>query len=96
MQVFRPSDLSNILIFIPRIGATAVLLKITNELRSTEENIEVDGEMINGVFYGNFNYAFKEGGSYEIEVSDSDLNLLFRGKAFATDFLDLQNYKLIR
>jgi len=45
---------------------------------------------------GSFSYNFKEGGTYEIEVFDTMENLLFRGKAFATDVTDLQNYKLIR
>ena len=52
--------------------------------------------MIKGVFYGNFEYPFKEGGTYEIEVYDLATNLLFRGKAFATNETDLQNYKLIK
>jgi hypothetical protein len=52
--------------------------------------------MINGTFNGFFTYDFKEGGSYEIEITNNDSRLLYRGKAFATDVEDLQNYKLIR
>ncbi len=96
MQVFKPLDLIHILIFIPRNENTTVLLKIRNELRNTENSIEIDGEMIKGVFYGNFEYTFKEGGTYEIEVYDLATNLLFRGKAYATNETDLQNYKLIK
>lgn len=96
MQVFKPNDSIHILIFIPRNEKTNVLLKIRNELRNIENEIEVRGQMINGVFYGNFEYNFKEGGTYEIDVFDLDTNLLFRGKAFATNENDLQNYKMIR
>jgi hypothetical protein len=96
MQVFKPSDSLHSLFFIPRIEATTVILKITNELRSTETFLNVFGTMINGTFNGFFTYDFKEGGSYEIEITNNDSRLLYRGKAFATDVEDLQNYKLIR
>lgn len=96
MQVFRPSDLTHTLVFIPRVGTATVLLKIRNELRDIENTISINGSISKGVFYGDFNYNFKEGGTYEIEVFDDLENLLFRGKAFATDVQDLQNYKLIR
>lgn len=96
MQVFRPSNTLHSLSFIPRIDSVSVVLKITNELRSTESTINISGSMLNGVFNGFFTYEFVEGGSYSIEVYDTDSILLFRGKAFATDVEDLQNYKLIR
>ena len=96
MQVFKPSDITHTLVFIPRVSTTTVLLKIRNELRDTENSIGVVGSVTNNVFMGSFSYDFKEGGTYEIEVVDNLDNLLFRGKAFATDVQDLQNYKLIR
>jgi hypothetical protein len=96
MQVFKPSDITHTLVFIPRIEATEIVLKITNELRNTENTISINGAISNGVFYGNFNYTFSEGGTYEIETYDTNTRLLFRGKAFATNVEDLQNYKLIR
>ncbi len=96
MQVFRPSDITHTLVFIPRIETTNIVLKIRNELRDTENTISINGAFSNGVFYGNFSYNFKEGGTYEIEVYGQNSRLLFRGKAFATDVEDLQNYKIIR
>ena len=97
MQVFRPSHHTHQMIFIPRLGTdTTVFAEITNELRGYKDMFSINGNMINGVFYGYFNYTFKEGGTYEIELFDGDSKLLFRGKAFATDVKDLQNYKLIR
>lgn len=96
MQVFRPSDITHTLVFIPRIETTNIVLKIRNELRDTENTISINGAFSNGVFYGNFSYNFKEGGTYEIETYNQNSRLLFRGKAFATDVEDLQNYKLIR
>lgn len=96
MQVFKPSDTIHSLLFIPRIDNTAIDLRITNELRSIKTSIVVFGTMINGAFTGFFEYDFKEGGTYELEAYDSETRLLFRGKAFATDVEDLQNYKLIR
>lgn len=96
MQVFRPSEISHQLIFIPRIGLESFILEITNELRGNTDMMTINGTMFNNVFYGLFNYTFKEGGSYELEVKDFDSKILFRGKVFATDEEDLQNYKLIR
>lgn len=96
MQVFRPRNINHTLVFIPRIEQTSIILKIRNELRDIENTINISGSISNGVFYGNFNYNFKEGGTYEIETYDTNTRLLFRGKAFATDVEDLQNYKLIR
>lgn len=96
MQVFRPSHHTHQMIFIPRLGTNTVFAEITNELRGNKDMFSISGDMINGVFYGYFNYTFKEGGTYEIELFDADSKLLFRGKAFATDVEDLQNYKLIR
>jgi len=96
MQVFKPSNISHTLVFIPRVNTTNVILKLRNELRDTENNISIVGTVVNNVFMGSFSYTFKEGGTYEIEVFDTMEKLLFRGKAFATDVTDLQNYKLIR
>jgi hypothetical protein len=96
MQVFKPSQTTHQLLFIPRLGTNTVFVEITNELRGNKDMFTVNGSMINGVFYGSFNYSFKEVGTYEIEAFDGDSRLLFRGKAFATDVEDLQNYKLIR
>ena len=96
MQVFKPSDMTHNLVFIPRVSTDNVVLKIRNGLRYTENCIGVVGSVTNNGFMGSFSYDFKEGGTYEIEVVDNLDNLLFRGKAFATDVEDLQNYKLIR
>jgi hypothetical protein len=96
MQVFRPSQTTHQMFFIPRYGIETAIVEITNELRGVKDMITINGEMINGIFSGFFNYAFKEGATYEIEAFDGDTRLLFRGKAFATDETDLQNYKLIR
>lgn len=97
MQVFRPSDMQHNLVFIPRVSTDNVVLKLRNELRDIEEVFSISGSVTNNVFMGLFSYSlFKEGASYEIEVFDELDNLLFRGKAFATDEEDLQNYKLIR
>lgn len=94
MQVFKPSNLSHVLKFISRNDSTDVVFKIRNELRNTEIEIEITGVISNNIFTGVFNYTFNEGGTYEIEVIDLLDNLLFRGKAFATNENDLQNYKL--
>lgn len=96
MQVFKPSNLSHVLKFISRNDSVEIILKIRNELRNTETEIEIIGVVSNNVFTGIFSYNFNEGGTYEIEVTDYLDNLLFRGKAFATNENDLQNYKLIK
>lgn len=96
MQVFRPNNITHQLLFIPRFGVENVLLEITNELRGNVDILPINGTVFNNVFFGNFNYTFKEGASYDLIVKDYDNRLLFRGKAYATDVEDLQNYKLIR
>lgn len=96
MQVFNPNSISHSLVFIPRVNTENVILKLRNELRDIENTIPITGTVTNNVFMGSFSYNFKEGASYEIEVFDDFQNLLFRGKAFATEVEDLQNYKLIR
>lgn len=96
MQVFRPSDNSHTLKFISRTNDTDIILNLRNELRGNEDVIEISGTVTNDIFTGVFTYNFSEGGTYEIEVTNELEDLLYRGKAFATDVQDLQNYKLIR
>jgi hypothetical protein len=96
MIVFNPQNQTHTLFFIPRKEHTTCVLKITNELRNTESQITIIGNFNNGVFFGDFEYNFSEGASYEIEINSNIYGLLFRGKAFATSVNDLQNYKLIK
>jgi hypothetical protein len=64
-----------------------------NEIRSTTSTIEIECENVGGYLHANFEYNFKEGQSYEITII-SDASILYRGKVYATDNENLQNYKL--
>ena len=96
MQVFKPSNLSHVLKFISRNDSTDIIFKIRNELRNTETELKLTGVISNNIFTAEFYIPMLEGSTYEIEATDLLGNLLYRGKAFATNEIDLQNYKLIK
>jgi len=96
MKVFKPSDLTHTLRIIPRVYVAAAILMIRHELTGNVVSITVSCVEVNGYLLAEFEYVFKEGGSYEITVNTVMNELLYRGKAYATDEVDLQNYKLTK
>ena len=94
MKVFRPSDLIHNLQVIPRryITGEAVLL-IRNEVEDITDEVTINCSTDNGYLVADFEYAFKEGFSYEYEIQDQD-GTIRKDKIYATDQTDLQNYKL--
>ncbi len=94
MQIFKPSNENHILKVIPRYEVEICTIHIRHELTdilTTLENKRVFCE--NGYIIVPFEYQFKEGGSYHIEIL-SDILTIWRGKAYATNENDLENYKL--
>jgi len=95
MKVFKPSDTSHILKVVPRLYVENITLTIRHELTDTTTTID---DLIsfndNGYLNITFDYEFKEGGSYEINCF-TNTDLVWRGKAYATNDTDLENYKLL-
>ena len=93
MKVFKPSDTIHALYIVSRSIPETATLKLFYELRSEETTIQITCSNVGGYLHANFEHTFKEGQSYEIAIYD-DASVLYRGKAYATDQEDLQNYKL--
>lgn len=69
--------------FLPRYTSEEVNINIHDELKNINENIEDIVTITSGEFMAvNFNYTFRSGASYTIEVSATD-GLIFRTKAKA-------------
>ena len=70
-------------------------LTMRNEFTNVTNTINItDYGYFNGIMTINFSTPqLKEGESFEIELLE-DGNLLYRGKGYATEQTDLQNYKL--
>ena len=94
MIIFRPSEETQTVTIIPRYEADLVTLKLRDESKATEETFEdLTAVYIFGYLTFEFEKTVTEGSTFEFEVLE-DENILFRGKAFATDETDLQNYKI--
>ena len=93
MKVFKPSNASHTMTVIPRFNADIVTLLIHDELRDEQTEIEnIETYCENGYMTFEFSYTFREGGNYSMTI-ESD-TLIWRGKAYATNETDLENYKL--
>ena len=67
---------------------------IKNESKNTTETIEnIPTTFLNGYLTFEITKTVFEAESFEYSVYNLDSELLFRGKAFATNQTDLQNYK---
>jgi hypothetical protein len=93
MKVFKPSNSSHTMTVIPRFSSDIVTLLIHDELRDEQTEIEnIETFCDNGYMTFEFTHTFREGGSYSMTI-ESD-TLIWRGKAYATNETDLENYKL--
>ncbi len=94
MIIFRPSEATQTVTIIPRYEVSSVTLKIRDESKATEETFtDLSATYSYGYLTFEFTKTVSEGSTFEYEVLD-DENTLFRGKAFATDEEDLENYKI--
>ena len=94
MIIFRPSEETQTVTIIPRYKAGLVTLKIRDESKATEETFDdLTASYSFGYLTFEFTKTVTEGSTFEFEVLNNE-NILFRGKAFATDQTDLQNYKI--
>lgn len=83
--------------FIPRYFTENVKLVFRNELTDIVDIVFTNMTQINGLSYCVFSFDIEEATSFELSVYDfENNNLLFRGKAFATSQIDLENYKMTK
>lgn len=96
MVILKPENAVHSITIIPRINASAISIVIKNESKNTTETIEdISTTFVNNYLTFEITKTVLEQESFEYSVYDfSDSELLFRGKAFATNQTDLQNYKI--
>jgi len=84
MKIFDPTDITHTLQIIPRDYVSTATMVLRNELRQTETTHNLTCTNVSGYLTATFTHTFLEGSNYEFEVYDTNDNLLYRGKAYAT------------
>lgn len=99
MIIIRPSSTTQTITIIPRYNGTELTLILTNE--ETQQNYSLiiyDNAYLNGYLTISFDFNCLEGQSFNLELTNGydkgDEIVLYRDKVFATDTVDLENYKL--
>lgn len=93
MTILRPSLETQSITVIPRYDALLVDITLLNEETQVLNTFSVSTTYENGYMTIEFELTVKEAESFNLEIKDGT-TVLFRGKAFATDETDLENYKL--
>jgi len=94
MTILRPSLTTQEITIIPRYNVTSLTLDLLNEETQVLMRFDIeDLSYSNGYLTIRFDFNCLEGQSFNLEIKSNDF-VLFRGKAFATDTVDLENYKL--
>lgn len=93
MIILRPALETQNITIIPRYAADTVTVSLRNKMTQEIIEDEVNATYENG--YMNFSISLQPNDKedFEINVYDGE-TLLYRGKCFATDQTDLENYKL--
>lgn len=99
MTIIRPSSTTQEITIIPRYYGVDLTLILVNE--ETQQNYTfglLEHMYLNGYLTLFFDLNCLEGQSFNLELTNgyekgSEV-VLFRGKVFATDTVDLENYKL--
>jgi hypothetical protein len=95
MVILKPSEATHSITIIPRLNASTISIVIKNESKNTTETIEdISTTFLNGYLTFEITKTVLEQESFEYSIYNLDSELLFRGKAFATNQTDLQNYKI--
>jgi hypothetical protein len=95
MVILKPSEATHSITIIPRLNASTISIVIKNESKNTTETIQdIETTFSNGYLTFQITKTVLEQESFEYAVYNLDSELLFRGKAFATNQTDLQNYKI--
>lgn len=91
---YTTEDNEHVLRVIPRAYETEVVLVMWDEMTSVETRIDCEAIVSGGFLEVPFTFYFKEGDSMETKLLDSNNNLIWRGKIYATSQTDLQNFTL--
>lgn len=94
MTILRPSLENQTITIIPRYEVAIGTLTLLNEETQVLNTFEVEPTFSFGYLTMTFELTVLETESFNLELKDDDNNVVFRGKAFATDTTDLENYKL--
>lgn len=94
MIIIRPSFTAQDITIIPRYNVTLVTVNLLNEETQVMSSFDIEDLIYsNGYLTIGFDFECLEGQSFNLEIKDGD-NVLYRDKVFATDTVDLENYKL--
>ena len=95
MVILKPSEATHSITIIPRLNASTISIVIKNEGKNITETIEdISTTYSSGYLTFEITKTVLDQESFEYSVYNLDSELLFRGKAFATNQTDLQNYKI--
>jgi hypothetical protein len=93
MTILRPSLDTQTITVIARYDSSDVTLTLLNEETQVLNSFDISTTYSNGYLGLEFEFTPLEAESFNLEIKDGDI-VLFRGKAFATDETDLENYKI--
>src|SRR5690606_1551548 len=93
MNIIKPIATPQNLIFIPRFGAEEVNLLLTNEILEQTDTYLLPATYSNGMMTIVVEHDFRECESSTYQINNTDDNLMYRGKMFATDQTDFHDYK---
>lgn len=94
MTILRPALENQTITIIPRYEVSDATLTLLNEETQVLNTFAVEPTFSFGYLTMTFELTVQESESFNLEIKDKSNNVVFRGKAFATDTTDLENYKL--
>jgi len=95
MVILRPDNTTHEITIIPRLNSSSISIVMKNESKGTTEVFDnISTTFANGYLTFELEKTVLEQESFEYSVYNLNSELLFRGKAFATNQTDLQNYKI--
>jgi hypothetical protein len=89
------SNMYSILI-TPREMVGVVSMEFFNELTEVTNIFTATTTNVNGLMQIDFNLNVVEGDSFKLTINDTEDNVLWKGKAYATDQTDLQNFQFVQ
>lgn len=95
MIILRPDNILHEITIIPRLNSSTISIVMKNESKGTTEVFNnISTTYSSGYLTFEIEKTVLEQETFEYSVYNLDSELLFRGKAFATNQVDLQNYKI--
>lgn len=79
----------------PRKMVESVILEFFNELKEITNILTGTTINVNGLMQIDFNLMVIEGDSFQLTIKDNEDNILWKGKCYATEQTDLQNFQFI-